>query len=412
MPPTKRAKLILLLVSTALSLLFAEAALRIAGVSNPNFYQPDPVRGWGLRPGAQGWWRKEGNAWVSINRDGMRDEEHPATRPAGEVRIAVLGDSCAEALQVPAEKTFWALLEKELAHCPAVAGATGARGRRVEALNFGVSGYGTAQELLTLRHRVWKYDPDLVLLAFYTGNDVRNNFRPLDLDPARPYFVPGPDGRLTLDDSFRSTRSFRLRRSAPARLLYGAFDRSRLLQLGKQAKTALDGWVGAWRASRVQAAEAVHELGLDNAVYAPPADAHWREAWAATEAMLRAARDESAAHRARFAVVSLTTGMQVHPDPRVRREHMRRLGIATLFYPDERLAAFGRKEGIPVLALAPALQRYAEKEKVFLHGFPNTAPGEGHWNETGHAAAAAEMAGWVCGLLSGGALDGTSNMDL
>ena len=80
---------------------------------------------------------------------------------------------------------------------------------------------------------------------------------------------------------------------------------------------------------------------------------------------------------------------------------MRKLGIDGLFYPDERLAAFGRREGIPVLALAPELQRLAEREKVFLHGFPNTGPGEGHWNARGHAAAAAAMAGWVCGRLGG-----------
>jgi hypothetical protein len=112
--------------------------------------------------------------------------------------------------------------------------------------------------------------------------------------------------------------------------------------------------------------------------------------------MLAAARDEAAAHRTPFGVVSLTTGMQVHPDPAVRREFMRKLKIGTLFYPDERLAAFGQQAGIPVLTLAPALQRYAERERVFLHGFPNTGPGEGHWNARGHAAAAAAMAGWVC----------------
>ncbi len=399
MPPSKRAKLILLLVSTAVTLLLVEVVLRIAGVSHPNFYQPDPVRGWELRPGARGWWRSEGNAWVSINEDGMRDEEHPVAKPAGEVRIAVLGDSCAEALQVPVEKTFWSLLEKELARCPAVLRRGSRGGRNVEALDFGVSGYGTAQELLTLRHRVWKYEPDLVLLAFYTGNDVRNNDRALDLDPSRPYLVPGPDGRLALDDSFRATRGYKLRRSAAGRLLYRAFDHSRLLQLGKQAKSAFDGWVGARRASRVQAAAAVHELGLDTAVYQVPVDLQWQEAWAATEVLLRAARDEAAAHHTPFAVVSLTTGTQAHPDPRVRRDFMKKLGIDTLFYPDERLAAFGSREGIPVLALAPALQRIAEREKAFLHGFPNTAPGEGHWNERGHAAAAAEMAGWVCGLI-------------
>jgi hypothetical protein len=395
LPPAsrRRSRLIALLVSSALSLLVTEAALRIAGVSNPNFYGPDPDRGWALRPGAHGRWRKEGDAEVRVNRDGMRDEEHPVAKPPGELRIAVLGDSCVESLQVPAEKTFWSLLEQELARCPAVAG------RKVEALDFGVSGYGTAQELLTLRHRVWKYDPDLVLLAFYSGNDVRNNWRPLELDPARPYLIPQADGSLALDDSFRKSEGYRFRQTAAARLVYWAFDHSRVMQLGKQAKTAADGWVGAWRASRVKERPAGPELGLDDAVYEPPADPAWSGAWNATEAILSVARDEAAVHRTPFAVVSLTTGMQVHPDPAVRQAFMKQLGTGTLFYPDERLAAFGQREGIPVLTLAPALQRIAERDKVFLHGFPNTAPGEGHWNERGHAAAAREMSGWVCGLL-------------
>jgi len=392
----RRTRLIALLVSTALSLAVAEAALRIVGVSYPNFYGPDPDRGWALRPGAAGWWRKEGDAHVRINSDGLRDEEHPVAKPAGEIRIAVLGDSCAEALQVPAEKTFWSLLETELARCPAVAG------KRVQALDFGVSGYGTAQELLTLRHRVWKYDPDLVLLAFYSGNDVRDNWRPLELDPARPYLVPRPGGSLALDDSFRESEGYRFRQTSAARLLYWTFDHSRLMQLAKQAKSATDGWVGARRARQVEARHEGTELGLDDAVYKPPADADWTGAWSATEAILSAARDEAAAHRTPFAVVSLTTGMQVHPDPAVRRAFMKRLKVDTLSYPDERLAAFGQREGIPVLALAPALQRIAERENVFLHGFPNTAPGEGHWNERGHAAAAREMAGWVCGMLGDG----------
>jgi hypothetical protein len=32
--------------------------------------------------------------------------------------------------------------------------------------------------------------------------------------------------------------------------------------------------------------------------------------------------------------------------------------------------------------------QYAESHNVFLHGFPNTSPGQGHWNEEGHRLAA------------------------
>ncbi|HSN87205.1 MAG TPA: hypothetical protein VL025_10635 [Thermoanaerobaculia bacterium] len=60
-----------------------------------------------------------------------------------------------------------------------------------------------------------------------------------------------------------------------------------------------------------------------------------------------------------------------------------------------------------MLDLGRRLQAYAEREKVFLHGFENTAPGEGHWNARGHAAAARAMAGWVCRQLgAGGAGEG------
>lgn len=384
------ARLALAAVAAVVALVVGEAALRVAGVSYPNFYQPDALRGWGLRPGAAGWWRKEGLAFIRISSAGLRDVEHQVPKPPGRLRIAVVGDSCAEALQVPIGETFWKLLEGEMRSCPAAAG------RGVEVLDFGVAGYGTAQELLTLRRDVWRFQPDVVLLAFYPGNDVRNNARALEQDPLRPYFTLGPDGSLVLDDSFRGATGYRFRRSAAGRLTYAAYDHLRIVQLAKQAKSVVDGWIGAAKARRKEEGEALQELGLDNAVYSPPRDDDWRGAWSVTEAMLAAMRDEAAAHGTLFGVVVLTTGMQVHPDPRVRQDFQRRLGVADLFYPNRRLSDFGLAAAIPVLDLGPPLQQLATRRHVFLHGFANTAPGEGHWNARGHAAAAALIASWVC----------------
>ncbi|HVF59545.1 MAG TPA: SGNH/GDSL hydrolase family protein [Thermoanaerobaculia bacterium] len=393
------ARFALAAAATLFALAALELGLRLVGWSHPNFYRPDPVRGWELRPGAAGRWRQEGDAPVRINRDGLRDEEHPLAKPPRELRIALLGDSMVEALQVPRDRTFWELVERRLEGCEPL------RGRRVEVLNFGVSGYGTAQELLTLRHEVWKYRPDLVLLGFYAGNDVRNNHQPLEQDPLRPYFtLAGDPPRLVLDASFRDSRGYRLRRSAPGRLLYGVLDASRALQLGKQAKSALDGLVGSWKARKSTRGEAaLQELGLDNAVYAPPADAEWRQAWRTTEALIRQMHREARAHGARFAVVTLTTPIQVDPDAGKRRAFAARLGVRDLFAPERRLAVFARREGFPLLPLAPDLQRHAARTGAYLHGFPNTPPGEGHWNPEGHRVAGNRIALWLCReVLAGG----------
>lgn len=380
-------------------------ALRIAGFSHPNFYRPDPWRGWSLRPGVEGPWRQEGASWVRVNRFGMREEEIPEAKPPGVVRIAVLGDSCVEALQVPHEETFPELLERRLAGCAALGG------RRVEALNFGVSGYGTAQELLTLRREVWRFHPDLVLLAFYPGNDVANNSRAIDGNPERPYCLLRPAGarseataagagppRLDFDLSFREAPGFRFRRSALGRLVYGIADRSRLLQLAKPVRVAVE----RARARRRRAEPAPREAGLDEAIYRPPSDPRWQEAWRTTEALIGEMRREAEAHAARFGVVVLTSGIQVHPDPAVRSAFAARLGVPDLLYPDRRLQDLGQREGFPVLSLAPPLADEARRGRLFFHGFPNTEPGLGHWNADGHRAAARFIAPWLCQELGSG----------
>lgn len=104
--------------------------------------------------------------------------------------------------QVPLEATFWAHLERELNACRPFGQ------KRVEVINFGVSGYGTAQQLLTLRHRAGDYSPDMVLLASFPGNDVRNNSRALEPEKLRPFFVIR-DGQLVLDDSFLVDPAYR-----------------------------------------------------------------------------------------------------------------------------------------------------------------------------------------------------------
>lgn len=109
-----------------------------------------------------------------INSGGFRGPEVSVAKPDGVLRIAVLGDSFAEAMQVPYPECFSAVAERELGACTLLAG------RRVEVLDFGVSGYGMGQELLTRCDQVWRYLPDVVVLAFFSGNDISDNSATLD----------------------------------------------------------------------------------------------------------------------------------------------------------------------------------------------------------------------------------------
>ncbi|HEY3306294.1 MAG TPA: SGNH/GDSL hydrolase family protein [Candidatus Binatia bacterium] len=376
--------ILLIFMGTATAGLVVEIGLRIAGVSYPSFYRSDEHTGTSLRPGIEAWERNEGEAHVRINSDGLRDREHPKAKPANAFRIAVLGDSYTEARQVPMEDAFWAVLERDLKGCAGLAG------RDVEVINFGVSNYGTAQELITLRRRVWDYFPDMVILAFLTGNDIHDNLRELSGDPKRPYFVY-QDGALTLDASFRDSAIYRASETALARLGAWLTDYSRVLQLLYLGKNRLVRIVLYPRPAH----DRHGEVGLQDSVYLEPTSSLWREAWRVTEGLIDLMRSEVRQKGADFLLVTLSNGIQVHPDPSVRRSYMDRLGAADLFYPDLRIAALGRREGFSVLTLAPEFQAYAEKHQAFLHGFGNN-PGAGHWNRDGHRLAGKAISEKVC----------------
>ncbi len=368
-----------------IGLLIFEVGLRIAGISYPNFYSHDECLGASLQPGAEGWWRKEGEAYIRINSDGLRDREHTKEKPANTVRIAVLGDSYAEAFQVPMENAFWAVTERHLQGCQNL------DGKRVEVINFGVAGYGTAQELITLRQRVWNYSPDIVVLAITTGNDIRDNSQSLEKAAHGPYFSYR-DGKLDLDTSFRNSSGFRLRLSIVGKMYRLISDHSRVIQVINNVRDVIKIHKAARRFSGEGSNE---ELGLDNMIYLVPVDPAWNDAWRITEGLIVLMRDEVKGKGAKFLVVTLSNGIQVNPDPLVRQELIKRMGVDDLFYPESRIKALGERERIPVLNLALTLRGYAEQHKIFLHGFKKGI-GNGHWNTVGHRIAGEQIAQRLC----------------
>jgi lysophospholipase L1-like esterase len=393
-------RLLMAFVGILIALVIAEAALRILGKRyTGSTYTADPVLGWGLRPGASAWEADEGVAWTRINSHGYRDRERTVSKPRGVYRVAVLGDSYTEARQVAMDKTFTALAEEALNRRRCV-GEGG-----VEVLNFGVPGYGTAQELLQLRERVWPFSPDMIVLQFHAGNDMYNNYRALNISGAdlSPYFLL-KDGRLELDDSFRHGRAFhpayiRLKRVAAditnsSVVLQVLYKMVRVVaQRRTEARLKANARDTPAPDARTPPPEYPKYLG-----YLPPAIPSMVEAWRVTEALITEFGDEVRSHHVPLLLLIAPTRHQVHPDPKVHDAYRAQYGIESLEYADDRVDQHARAQGIPVLRLSKPLIEEARRTGAYVAGFANTAPNDGHLNEQGHAVVARELVEAICAM--------------
>ncbi len=119
----------------------------------PNMYDPD--LGYKTRPGID---------WFGhpTNRFGFNDRDYPLERAPGTYRVLLVGDSFNWAGGY--EGNYVEQVEARLA-------VTLGPGR-VEVINVGYPGQDTALELATLAKYGLQYQPDLVVLGFFAGNDL------------------------------------------------------------------------------------------------------------------------------------------------------------------------------------------------------------------------------------------------
>lgn len=105
------------------------------------------------------------------NRFGMRDRPRNLAKAPGSLRLALVGDSFAMGFALPEEATFGRLLEPLLSE---------RLGRKVEVLNFAVSGYSLLDYAGIVAERVGAFGPDLVLVGM-----CFNDFEPEHLARVR-----------------------------------------------------------------------------------------------------------------------------------------------------------------------------------------------------------------------------------
>lgn len=206
-----RRRLALLIAIVLSQFVLFEAGLRLQAGSEaaPGFralFMPDPQTGYRLRPGAETRFvTNEFTTDIAINPQGVRDRPIGPKAP-GERRIVILGDSLVMAVQVPLDETFGKRLERRLnaelaastsSSAPASGPAPASAAARVDGarivdaghapvslrsaeaapthyrvINAGVQGYGPVEELLFYKNVVSTFDPDLVLLTVFVGNDA------------------------------------------------------------------------------------------------------------------------------------------------------------------------------------------------------------------------------------------------
>lgn len=175
----------------AIFIFATECILNLAGLGEEEIFKLDPDLGTRHMTNKKVTWRKEGYACSYLNHLGMREKDATQPKAKGVYRIALLGDSQVESIQVRLEQSFGQILQKKLSQ---------SLGRPVEILNFGVSGYSTVQEYLLMKTEVMRWAPDMVIVG-YDGRDIFENWATPDqmLSNVRPMALKLPGQALVID---------------------------------------------------------------------------------------------------------------------------------------------------------------------------------------------------------------------
>lgn len=185
----KLARLMLLALTLAATLVAAEALVRLLGLApqarristgevNSLFRDSDnPLLGYELRPNARDSDR-EHSPESKTNSHGQWDRERQVEKPAGTRRILLLGDSVVFGGDVfDYRHTLSGQLEGML------------KKEGVEVLNFGVPGYCTRSEVELLKQKGVRFQPDLVVLLWVWNDYVPSGDLGRTVERTQPEFA-------------------------------------------------------------------------------------------------------------------------------------------------------------------------------------------------------------------------------
>jgi hypothetical protein len=154
--------------STLLTLIVLDLALRLTDpprVTPSSFAENHPILGYFFVPNNRFTftiWEVKGQNVFHTDENGLIVRGHSNAPQSDATRIMVLGDSIVSGLQVKAEANFTVLLEDLLNSRGAGAYQT---------INLGVDGYSPIRYYLAYQVFKERFDPDIVIVVLYLGND-------------------------------------------------------------------------------------------------------------------------------------------------------------------------------------------------------------------------------------------------
>jgi hypothetical protein len=271
-------------------------------------------------------------------------EFEPEKRP-GLFRIAALGDSFAIGPAVPFAENYLCLLEQRL--------------HNVEVYNFGVAGTGPREYLAILRHDVWRFRPDLVLVSVFVGNDITERMAtPRHLDPRRHslYLLVTRAARLLREGQRRHGETTG---EAPRRMAGLSEETFREVE-----------------ARRLAVCQTPPAAGLEK---------KWQQALGSLDQIIA----ECWQRDTPVAIVLIPDEFQVNSTVlrNAIQDSMQDAGHLDVDGPQRRLAAFAAERQVACLDLLPAFREMTD----------TYASNDTHWNVRGNRLAAEQLAHWLPG---------------
>lgn len=339
-----------IIVAVAAAALLWELILRTFVLKHPTI---ETDAQWGRRfpPYAQVTWGTEGLGRMQMDAYGFNNDPQPTDWLQSLTRIAILGDSHTEALQVPREENFSSLLQTRL-------------GPNRQVLNLGMGDNSLAHYLLTAKTIQDHFRPDIVVVQVTAEDFTADAF-----NPAKSVrLAVKPEGGFTLVTQIGLAPIQKIKQKLSSVPMMGDLLEASLIKYGFQRAQRLR--------DSFQVGETVVASPEERASAEPSYDVSKAIHWELSE--LRKTFPT-------LMIVYLPWAPMMEGKAVKLVEDQKYLAVKSILIQET------ARLDIPFVDITDSFVRDFQEHKTLPRGFGNTRPGFGHLNARGHDLVAKEI---------------------